>query len=332
MINKKSFFDQAKGMIRQISFFIILWMVTISPMQAMAQDSAPIIHQKPIDDQVAEPSDEQAAEPIDEKIAEPSDEDVPESSDTQQAVEENKTKDGDETASEKTKDIDYDQPKPASIDFVPPAIQSSVSVKFLMAYGRNAFNKANYSAAFYAYSKAITLDPKNVAAHYSLAWTKINAGLTDYKDIMRDLNSAIVLNSNFAAGYNTRGIVNLLMENYEQAIADFTKAVAIDNNFEAAYTNRAYAKYIIQDYNGAILDYGIAIVLNPNSALAYNNRALAKYADSQFQEALYDINKALVLDPKFGQGYSNRAAIKQAMNINNDNDLAKAKSFGITIE
>ena len=229
---------------------------------------------------------------------------------------------------EPAKVINYDAMTTQDADAIPPVIQSSTNIKYLLDYAQQALDKKNFSAAVYAYTKASVVDPTNAMAHYGLGWAKLSAGVSDYNDILNDINKAIALNGKLAIAHNTRGLINVLLSNYDSAVKDFSNAIALDNNFEVAYTNRAYAKYNLQDYDGAILDYGIALILNPGSSLAYNNRAIAKFANNDYQSALLDVNKALLLDPKFGEAYSNRASIKEAMNIDNATDIVKAKTYG----
>ena len=232
------------------------------------------------------------------------------------------------TATDSANVVNYDAMTTQDADAIPPVIQSSTNIKYLLEYAQQATDKKNFSAAVYAYTKASIVDPTNAMAHYGLGWAKLSAGISDYDDILKDLNQAIALNSRLTIAYNTRGLIYVLLSRYDNAVKDFSSAIALDNNFELAYTNRAYAKYNLQDYDGAILDYGIALVLNPGSPLAYNNRAIAKFANNDYQSALLDVNKALSLDPKFGEAYSNRASIKEAMNIDNSTDIVKAKTYG----
>ncbi len=68
------------------------------------------------------------------------------------------------------------------------------------------------------------------------------------------LNKCLETNPNYAAAYETRGVLYSRREEYDQAISDFSKALEIDPRSAGAYFNRSRAFYFEKEYDQAWQD------------------------------------------------------------------------------
>ena len=182
------------------------------------------------------------------------------------------------------------------------------------AYNNRGVSKANlkdYYGAIADYTKAIELDPNNAMAYYNRGFVKNN--LKDDYGAIADFTKAIELDPNYADAYNNRGASKDNLKDYYGAIADFTKAIELNPNYAMAYKNRGISKHRLEDYYGAIADYTKAIELNPNNAMAYKNRGISKHTLEDYYGAIADYTKAIELDPNNAMAYYNRGFSKDGL-------------------
>lgn len=93
------------------------------------------------------------------------------------------------------------------------------------------------------------------------------------------------------------------------AIKDYNTAIEINPNYAAAYINRG----IYYGNNGqpdlAIKDYSKAIELNPRYTVAFINRGGAYGQKGEYNLALQDFDKAIEIDPNYADAYTNRGFV-----------------------
>jgi tetratricopeptide (TPR) repeat protein len=158
----------------------------------------------------------------------------------------------------------------------------------------NAYNKGDYKLSINYFTKAIEIDPNDVASYYCRgnAYILINK----YKNAIADFTKVIQMFPKFSPAYNSRGFAYSDLGNYNDAIIDFNRAIQLDPDFDNAYFNRGKAYYDSHKYKQAIADYSRATQINPYYADAYYNRGLAYKKFGNQELAIADFNKACTLN------------------------------------
>lgn len=142
----------------------------------------------------------------------------------------------------------------------------------------------------------------------------LKAKMGDLKAALRDLDEAVIWDTNEAEPYYNRGIVKSETGDYEGAIDDFTTVIRMKPAFAEPYYNRGLAKDYLNDHQGAILDYSRAINLKPDYPEAYHNLGLARFDLGNFSKAMEEFSRAIQYKPDFGEAYYNRGLCRFNLN------------------
>lgn len=89
----------------------------------------------------------------------------------------------------------------------------------------------------------------------------------EYVNAPEDINREVILNSNSAKAYNSRGLVKSNLNDINGAIEDYTKAIEIDPKYSEAYYNRGVANLDLHNLHEAYLDWNKAGELGNTKAL-----------------------------------------------------------------
>ncbi len=117
---------------------------------------------------------------------------------------------------------------------------------------------------------------------------------------LAEYSAAILLDPNFADGYNNRGGRYVVQEKYDLALADLNRAIELDPKHRLAYFNRSFVWRSLRDAEkqGADLDRAIEYADTPEGkATAYVMRAVAK-AETNPASAQADLTAAVATAPK----------------------------------
>lgn len=130
-----------------------------------------------------------------------------------------------------------------------------------------------YAKAKAEYEKARLLEPKNFYRYYDFGRFYFSRGET--AQAIKDLDTCIKLNRNWADAYVYRGLAHFDLENYRSAIADFTSAIDRDSHLKkSCYRYR-----------------GLAYLQLGNKDLAAND--LEKFSDDEISKTHFEAG----LDP-----------------------------------
>jgi len=102
----------------------------------------------------------------------------------------------------------------------------------------------------------------------------------DHAAAIRDLDEAIRLEPEYAAGYRMRAVAYRQKGDYDRAIRDFDEAIRLKPDYAEAYGARGEAYRQKGDYDRAIRDLDEAIRLKPDYAWAYGARRVLKDAET----------------------------------------------------
>ena len=171
---------------------------------------------------------------------------------------------------------------------------------YLAYYGIGTvyFDKGAYDAAVAAYTDAIKINSRYVAA-YNNRGTAYSQGKGAYDLAISDFNEALEISPRFAAAYYNRA--NAYAEGkgaYDQAISDYSKAIELNPQYTAAYNNRGNTYAVKGAFDLAISDYSKVIEINPRDAEAYANRGNAYKSRGKYDLAISDYNKVLAIIPR----------------------------------
>lgn len=111
-----------------------------------------------------------------------------------------------------------------------------------------------------------------------------------YNKASKDFDLIIKNDSNHAAAYCYRGIINGFFGNTEYAINDLNKAIALDPNIPISYRYRGICHFQRMEYNQAMQDFDKALEVNPQDADIYLLRGSLFQEINQPEKAAIDFN------------------------------------------
>jgi len=198
--------------------------------------------------------------------------------------------------------------------------------------GLIAKDNEEYQSSLKLISKAITINPNIVAAHFNLGnvlkeLNKMNDAIASYDKAIsikpdyelylikgvalysiKKLNEALVsydesirLNPHSFLAYSNRGAVLVDLKNIEGGIADYDKAIKINSNFIIARYNRGLALRLIGRNSESIEAFKAIIEIEPNHLKSLFEIAVLYRAKKEFNLALTYCTQILTIDPKHNQ-------------------------------
>jgi tetratricopeptide (TPR) repeat protein len=137
---------------------------------------------------------------------------------------------------------------------------------------------------------------------------------------LKDFNSAILFNLNYAPAYQNRAIIydsradEFMGVNKDSAafytnlaISDYNRALDLDSTLVDCYMNRGTTYGKSGNYRRALQDFDIYHQKKPNNPSLYSNYGLAHSGLKMYDEAIKDFEKSLELDPQSETTYFNRS-------------------------
>jgi tetratricopeptide (TPR) repeat protein len=154
------------------------------------------------------------------------------------------------------------------------------------------------SEAIADYSRVIELDSTFLMAYFNRAVERSKQmEVTDYKDGNETLSLSISKNSNpytsnLAAPLKKE--LNETQRNYdfERILKDYETVIRLNPDFAEAYYNRGNIRCLQRDFRAAIAEYNKAIERNSDFAEAYYNRGLAYLYLGNTERGIADLSKA----------------------------------------
>jgi Flp pilus assembly protein TadD len=159
------------------------------------------------------------------------------------------------------------------------------------------------AGAVACFTKALTLDPKLVQAHYNLGTVLHEQG--DLKEAMACYRKALEVDPKHILAHNNLGLALYQQGDLAGAIACFRKALALNPKDAEAHTNLGLALQDQGDVKGAIACYRQALDLDPKLAQAHNNLGNTLRAQGDLKGAITHLQKALDLNPKYAEAHCN---------------------------
>ncbi len=162
----------------------------------------------------------------------------------------------------------------------------------------------DYDAAIQAYDRALSLNPKYVAAYYNRGLAYAALGALD--SAIADCTRAIELAPDQVQAYRQRGLLYFRKGVFDQALRDYDAALQLDPGMVEIHYDCGNAHLRLGDYERAIADYTEALDKAPARAELHLNRGIAYAEQGNYPEALRDYNRAIALDPERAVTYNHR--------------------------
>ncbi len=128
-----------------------------------------------------------------------------------------------------------------------------------------------------------------------------------YSEALDTFTKAIQTQTNTAAAYANRCLVEVLLNQPAAAIEDCTQALQRQSSNGEAYLNRGLAHYYLGQHQAAVEDATHVLQLQPDDFRAYFNRGLAWTGLGHYFAAIQDFDRALQLNPDIPEAYRDRA-------------------------
>lgn len=149
-------------------------------------------------------------------------------------------------------------------------ISIQINPKINSAYnnlGQIYLEKGDYGNAIFYFDFAVN-SYYNGKTYYNrgLAQYQLNH---DYKKVIKDMDSALLLDQSITDAYYNRGLCNSMLKKYKMALKDFNKTIEMSVNHEYALLNRGVVLANLKQYDNACKDFKKAYSLGNTSAKAY---------------------------------------------------------------
>ncbi|MDB5391993.1 MAG: Tetratricopeptide 2 repeat protein [Planctomycetaceae bacterium] len=228
-----------------------------------------------------------------------------------------------------------------------PPLPKLATAEAYFKLGEDLVLKGEREQGIRAYTAALQLDPKFVAALHSRGWALLKeddpvSARPDFEQFVKiePKNSlaqaglglalfltgepakaftvaekAIKLDPNCSDAYYVRGMVYYDRQDFQTALPDFERAVELEPKDAANHERLGWTYYELKFYENALTAFNEAIRLDVGFEHAYYGRGLYWITMKKPAKAIEDLTKALELDPTFPD-YAVDLAWAQASNGN----------------
>ena len=150
--------------------------------------------------------------------------------------------------------------------------------------------------------QTINLLPENARVYFYLA--EAYRHKNQINDALKNYRQAIAKDSNFAAAYWGKALIEFERGNQNEGLSDLNAAVEADASFPLPYIDRAaYFGTAVGNYGRALADLQQAQQSAPENALVLAHLAVAYAEENQPDPALETAQQALALDPGLALAY-----------------------------
>ncbi len=171
--------------------------------------------------------------------------------------------------------------------------------------GNALFDKRYVDKAIEAYSKALELDPDNVAFLNARGWAYERRGKDD--EAIADYNLALQKRPSFAVVYRNRGTLYLRKGALQSALDDFNTALRIKGDLYYALTDRGRIEIMNKEYDAALADFAEAEKVDASKPQAFVFRCNAYTEMGRFDDALKDCGDVIAKIPNYHYALCSRA-------------------------
>ena len=180
----------------------------------------------------------------------------------------------------------------------------SEQIEVHVALGYFHHSTGNFTQAFSAFNKALSIVPNEPEALIGLADTYISSDELDKaEDILVKLNIA---QPQLWKPYNELGRIHLLTGRIDKAIPLFKKVIDLSPNNASGYANLGFAYYYKNNVNEAIKYFNQSLAYQEDADV-YSNLGSLYYQKHDFTQAIIMYEKATGLSPTLALYWGNLA-------------------------
>ncbi|KRX08960.1 hypothetical protein PPERSA_08163 [Pseudocohnilembus persalinus] len=200
------------------------------------------------------------------------------------------------------------------------------------AYYNRAFcleKLGDFEQAEADYIQALTLQPKNINVLYHFGCLLEKQGDERLEDALSCFNETLIIDQNYAPGFNARGLIKDKMGLYEEAYNDFTSAINIDPKNPVFIHNRACCLRNTGRLQEAINDFEIALEFDKKNPIIFSNLGLVYRKLENYQKAINCYTEELKYSKDNSKTINNRAYCFAKLKMYEEaiNDYSKALSI-----
>ncbi|HEX7478008.1 MAG TPA: hypothetical protein VF331_09400 [Polyangiales bacterium] len=178
--------------------------------------------------------------------------------------------------------------------------------------------------------RALAIDAQYLPAFNEMALLYLSEAADNTKKL--DLAEVVCsqaqkINANYAAVYNTWGLIDLRRDKIIDAAAKFQKAMELDNKMFEAYMNFARITIGFRGYQDAKTAYEKALALQPKNFDAQIGIGVALRGLQDNANAQVAYEKAMKLDPSRAEPYYNIGLLYQDFMNGTADEMKKARTY-----
>lgn len=195
----------------------------------------------------------------------------------------------------------------AEQDFSEALVLAPENKTYLLLRADVRSQQKNFDEALKDIDHLLQREPESASLNYERAVILINK--EDTLGALEYFTNATIYDSQNAANWSAKGMVNCMLNNENEGLQDLTQAIELGSEWAGDYVNRGIILYRKQNYRGALSDYDKAVQLDPDNDHIYYNRGLLRYEMGDYTRALEDYDKALQIDPDNTEVYYQRGVL-----------------------
>ncbi len=160
----------------------------------------------------------------------------------------------------------------------------------LTLFGTDVNHSPNSARLHYLYGEKIVAEKifDNKNQQEALMWAEI---------AMRQLDTAIFINRNYADAFGQRGNIFLVFGNKEEALKNYQQAVELNTNSESIINNLGILYQSMKQYQKALEYFNITLKINPRSAMAWQNAGSTYYELKRYDKSIESYLNSLKYEP-----------------------------------
>ena len=152
----------------------------------------------------------------------------------------------------------------------------------------------NHEYAVRDFESAINLDPEYAISYFHMGTSRLKQKLV--RDAIEDFNKAILLDENPAV-YDGLGCCFHAKHEFDEAIDYFNKAITAKPNKVEFLKNRAQCYFDMREYQKTIEDLNTALSVNSNDPQVLYKQGIAYFAFTKYKKCIKTMKLALQCKP-----------------------------------
>jgi tetratricopeptide (TPR) repeat protein len=192
-----------------------------------------------------------------------------------------------------------------------PPLPKLATAEAYFKLGEDLVMKGQREQGIRAYTAALQLDAKYIAAIHARGWALLKED--DPVAARPDFEQFVKLEPQNSLAQAGLSLALFLTGEPVKAKAIAEKAIKLDANCADAYYVRGMVSYDRQEFQAALPDFEHAVELEPKDAANHERLGWTYYELKFYENALTSFNEAIRLDPEFEHAYYGRGLYWMAM-------------------